>query len=139
MEKNIEKKLQEKYILLQLYQQNLEDLRARLTLIDTTINEIENTLITINEIKTLKEKTETMLPIGGGCYVLGTINTTNQILVNIGANIVVRKSIEDAKKFLEKKKEELSKGRMNVETQYNIIADEINKINKEIEGMQVKK
>ena len=58
-----------------------------------------------------KEKIETSLlvPIGGGSYIKAKIESTEKIVVGIGAGVAVEKTFNEAKEILSKRIEELEK------------------------------
>ncbi len=65
------------------------------------MEEMENTKETINEMKTVKSGSEALIPLGSGNYVQGSMSVMEKILVGVGGGIAIKKSPEDATKFLE--------------------------------------
>jgi len=49
------------------------------------------------------------VPIGFGSFVKANLVNTDTIVVGVGAGVSVEKNIDDAKSFLEKRKDELTK------------------------------
>jgi prefoldin alpha subunit len=70
-------------------------------------NEIENTIKTIESMKTLKD--ETYFQIGAGSFVKARASEERGVLVDVGAAIFVEKKPDEAKELLEKRLQNLEK------------------------------
>lgn len=137
-ERGFEQELQEKVIQLKYLEDYFQDLLARENLLISSFNDIENAEETINEISRRKGF-ETLVYIGGGVYVQGNINAIDKVLVNIGANIVVEKKLNDALTFLQARKEEIKKILDNISQQKQQTALSMQKLREEVEESVRKK
>jgi prefoldin alpha subunit len=68
-----------------------------------------NSETSLEQLKSLEERKQILVPLTGSLYVPGTLVNNNQVLVDIGTGYYIGKSVDDAKKYFEKKIEFLSK------------------------------
>lgn len=99
-----DKDLQEKMLIYRTLESRLETLAKQREIASNKIVEIASTISGIDEIKNNKG---VLFKLGGEAYTHGTVNDKDKILVEIGAGIVLEKSIEDGKGILNKRKEEM--------------------------------
>jgi prefoldin alpha subunit len=97
-----------------LLQARIEGLERQHGLILTKITETENALKGLEEIKKTKD---IVFSMGANVYLSSTVNT-DKALVNIGAGVVLEKSLDGAIEILQKRREELEK--LLTETQKNL-------------------
>ncbi len=93
----------------QAYQYQAESLAQQINMVKLTIRDVETALTTIIALKDEPAGQETLVPVGFGSFVKATLTSADTVVVGIGAGVSVEKNVEDAKVFLDKKKEELSK------------------------------
>jgi prefoldin alpha subunit len=132
-------KLQEKYVLYQLLNQNLESLKQQFDLIQQQFIEVKSTVMSIDDLKKTEEKNEIFLPLGSGCYGKGKITDKNDIMVNVGAGIFVNKKSADAKLFLDKRVKEIEKASGEIHEQMERIVRQMNELGLQIQEMAQKK
>jgi prefoldin alpha subunit len=126
-------KLQEKYILYQLLNQNLESLRQQMQLVEQQFLEIKSTMMSIDDLKGMGEKNDIFLNIGSGCYGRGEITENDEILVNIGAGLFIKQKALSAKSFLDKRIKELERASKEIQEQMERIAKQMNELGFEIQ------
>jgi prefoldin alpha subunit len=93
----------------EVYQYQAESLAQQINMVKLTIRDVETALTTITALKDEPAGGETLVPVGFGSFVKATLTSTDKVVVGVGAGVSVEKNIDDAKSFLEKKKEELNK------------------------------
>jgi prefoldin alpha subunit len=138
MTKEMEQKLQEKYILYQLLQQNIESLNQQFGLVENQLVETKISVKLLDDIKKLNAENEILLPLGSGCFGKGKITEKNGIIVNLGSGIMVEKTAESAKLFLEKGEKELEKMNLEIKEQMEKIARQMNEIGIDIQNLAKK-
>jgi len=115
------------------YLQSLaEALKQRIDLATAAITEMENTIQAIDELSKVSDEIETLFLLGSNAYAKGKIIDTKRILVNIGANVLVEKSLEDAKKFFESRIESLRKVILESQQQLASISARLSKLEPEL-------
>ena len=90
-----EKELQEKVMVYRIIQSRLDALVRQRDIFFNKIVELQNTLVSIDEIA--KSKDEILFPIGSEAYSFGKAVDKERIIVEIGAGIALEKSFEEAK------------------------------------------
>ncbi len=70
--------------------------------------------------------TEILIPLGGGVFVKGTALPPSQVLLGIGADVVVERSREEALSFVEERLKEMENALSGIEARRNEIANRIN-------------
>ncbi len=120
----------------QQYQYQAEAIGQQLNMLKVTLNDLETALTTITALKDESGGKETLVPIGFGSFVNATLASTDKVVIGIGAGVSVEKKTEDAKVFLEKRKEELTKYFEHMNSAFAKIAEEMQKIEKTVQMQQ---
>ncbi|MEM2926355.1 MAG: prefoldin subunit alpha [Candidatus Bathyarchaeia archaeon] len=96
----------------------LNTLRQRLSLIEASITESRMAAETLQGIKSEKKGAEVLVPIGGGSFIKARIEDNERVIVGIGADVSVEKTIDEAIKDFEDRLGDLEKTRQSVEQQF---------------------
>lgn len=87
--------------------QLLEDVRRRVDILNTTLAEISAAKSALEEVSSLSEGEELLVPIGAGVFVRAKLAGKDKVLVTLGANIMVEKALEDTRKYLEEREQKV--------------------------------
>ncbi len=112
------------------YQYQAEAVSQQLNMVNITIKDVDTALITISALINEPQQKETLVPIGFGSFVRANLLNPDVIIVGIGAGVSIEKKIDDAKSFLEKRKEELTKYNEQLNTTMSKLAQELQNIEK---------
>jgi len=104
-----EMKAQEKYIELKTLEQHIKQLQSQLEMITDQLIELTVTSNSIGEFSRINSGKDVFVPLSSGIFAKAAIKDTSELLVNIGANIVVNKDIASAKKLIQNQAEEIKK------------------------------
>tara|TARA_Y100000310_G_C20657932_1_gene803023 strand:+ start:1892 stop:2323 length:432 start_codon:yes stop_codon:yes gene_type:complete len=96
-----EKALQQKYMEFQVIQQQIEQLQQQLHMLNQQLQQLELTKNNLNELKSVETGTKSYAQIAPGIYVQSTVANTETLLVNVGANTTVEKSVPDTISLVE--------------------------------------
>jgi len=116
---------------LQALERAISDLQSRVTALRVLMNEYDGAISLLDELKRRGELTEVLVPIGGGNFIHAEVKRLDIVEVSIGSGIVLRKSLEDGRKIMEKRKESLSRAIELYENrivQYAQRADELRRV-----------
>lgn len=102
------KELQQKYLELQLIDQQLKQIQKQIQNIDAQIVELNNTKASIEDLKKAKPNSEVLIPISPGIFFEGTIKDNKDFRVNVGADTVVTKSASETKELVDKQIKEMN-------------------------------
>ena len=120
--------LQHKFILYQLLQQRVEELKQQIEMLQQKNMEMETTKFALGEINSMKEGNDVLVPLGSGCYVYGKATNSKKILVDIGSGIMTNKPAEEAKNIVEEKREEIEKLVLNLQSELVTAVNTINNL-----------
>jgi prefoldin alpha subunit len=120
----------------EVYQYQAESLAQQINMVKLTIRDVETAITTITALKDEPAGKETLVPVGFGSFVKATLTSTDTVVVGVGAGVSVEKNIDDAKSFLEKKKEELNKYLEQLNGTITKIGQELQNIQKLVQKHQ---
>ena len=96
----------------QEFQRQAEALRQEMNMVQASISSCDQTIVTINELKTASAEgktAETMVPVGFGSFVHAEIKNADRIIVDLGAGFSAEKTADEAIETLNRRKEQLTK------------------------------
>ncbi|RLE96867.1 MAG: prefoldin subunit alpha [Thermoprotei archaeon] len=112
--------------------QLVEEVRRRIELLNATLNEVVSAKSALEELEIVEEGEELLVPIGAGVYVRTRISGKNEVLVTIGANILVEKSIEEARKYLDEREQKLRDLLQRHMSDYQSLVSRLGEIEREL-------
>jgi prefoldin alpha subunit len=133
-EKPSQERLQERLLLFQLMEKQLEILKQQGTLAGARTAELETAGSTLRDIESLRDSNEILVPLGGGLYTKARV-TSKEMLAELGAGVVMKKSIKAAGDFLDERKRELMKAADQIEEQAGELVERLNELGPEIQRM----
>jgi prefoldin alpha subunit len=122
---------QGKLVMYQLLQAELEELKRQALMVESRMIELGTTEHALSEMEGLV-KGDALIPLGSGCYAHSSIKGP-WILLDIGAGVMVRRSMGSARTFLEERRAEIEKVGKNLQKQMEGVARSINELTPEIE------
>jgi len=125
------------------YKRQLGEMASQMQMVNAALDEIDITSDALDSLKENKKGTEILVPIGSGSYAKAELKDNEKVLINLGANISAEKTIADAKKILEAKKEKLNAARKKIGETAAELENKLAELNEVGEGlvreMQAKK
>ena len=110
------------------------DMSARQNLLERILIESRSSLDTIKGLSS-SSADEVLVPVGGGILLRASPPKTDKVLLNIGANVVVEKTREEATKFMEARAGELEENIGAVASQRNQIAQRLDSDRRALQSM----
>ena len=95
-------------------EEQIERLQQQLQVIDSSIFNLENVNITIENIKTVKEGEEILIPVGNISFLKGKVIDTKSIIINLGSEVYADIPIESAKENIDNRIDELRRAQQAV-------------------------
>lgn len=102
-----EKKAQELYMEFQVIEQHIKQMQSQLEMVTGQLIELNATSSSLDEFKKINSGKEIFVPLSSGIFAKASIKDTSELLVNIGANVAVRKDVDSTKKLIQKQIEEI--------------------------------
>src|SRR3989338_6006755 len=109
MEKNKEEKAREMFMEFQALEQHIKQLQKQLEMVTGQMIELSGTNKSLDEFANIKANSEIFVPLNSGIFAKASILTTKELLVNVGANVVVKKDVPSAKSLISKQIDEIRK------------------------------
>jgi len=100
-------------------EETANELQHRISMTNAAINELRVSSMTLDGLEKEKKGTQLFVPIGGGSYVKAKLETTNNIVVGIGADVAVERSLKETKVEFEARIDEMEKTREAMGQQLN--------------------
>ncbi len=100
-------------------EETFTELQSRIKMTNSAITELRVSSMTLDGLEKEKKGAQLFVPVGGGSYVKAKLETTKSVVVGIGANVAVEKSVKDAKVELEARIAEMDKTREMMGQQLN--------------------
>src|SRR3989344_6425049 len=104
-----QKKSKELYLEFQMLDQHIRQLHKQLEAVTQQLVEFTVTSSNLDEFKKISAGTDIFAPLSSGIFAKASIKDTSDLLVNIGANVVVKKDIDSTKKLIQNQAEEIKK------------------------------
>ncbi len=118
---------------MQAYQARMEALQQQANLIQASVNDVDAALKAISSLEGAAEGTELLVPIGAGSFVHATIAKPDKVLVGLGADVSVERSVADARNIFQARRTELEKALAETNGVLNQVAGELMKLQQEAE------
>jgi len=122
---------QDKYVQLQMVDQQARQLQQYLQTFDQQLLEIRSVIISLNEFAKLKKGDSILAPIANGIFVKAKLEESHEVRVNVGNNTVVTKTIEGAVKMLEGQEAEINQYRSDVLAKFDELLKQAEALQKE--------
>ena len=89
--------------LIEYYKEQLNALDIQSQYLQVALADYYKAKMTIEQLQKTKEKSDILIPLGGGTYLNGSIQDASKVLVDIGAGLVTEKTIDGAINKLEER------------------------------------
>jgi prefoldin alpha subunit len=128
-----QKELQEKILTYRILEARLESLLKQRDMLVSKLMEIQTTAVSIDEIE--KSKEEILFPIGAETYTFGKVIDKKRMIVEIGANVALEKTVEEGRQTLSKRKEEMENALNALQREIARISAGLDQLGPEIEEL----
>lgn len=128
-----EEQLKEKYMQFQLLQQQVEQVKEHVETLHQQNVELDASLDTVQEIGKTKLNNEILAPIANGIFIKAGLKDNKKMIVNVGSDVTIEKTIPEIVQLLEKHKEKLVEQTEEAENILQQLQTQMVKIYKQIE------
>lgn len=118
-----EKEAKEKYLELKMIEQKLQALQQQAEQVNQQVHDVEETIDNLSMLKEVKQGTEMYVPVASGIFLPAQAGKVNELLVNVGNNVVVGKSVQESQDLLKEQLDEMEKLKkeMNAQLEHLVI------------------
>jgi prefoldin alpha subunit len=82
--------------LIEYYKQQLESIDLQIQYLQTTLADYQRAKMTVEHLHTVEENADLLIPVGGGTFVNGCLKNASNVLIGVGAGLVVEKLASEA-------------------------------------------
>jgi len=130
-----EEDLRKKYMQLQMLNQQLKQLQKQIQAFDSQISDLEGVKNSLEELEKTPAGTEILVPVSGGIFAKAELKDSKSLLVNVGANIGVKKTSEQTKKMLSDQVNEISDYKNKMRIKLDELIGRMHATEKEMEAL----
>jgi prefoldin alpha subunit len=99
---------------LQILEGTAEALQSRVNFVNAALTELRIAEATLGSLEKERENVSLFVPIGGGSYIKGKLESAEKVIVGMGAGVAIEKTMKEGIETLKKRTDELEKTRMNL-------------------------
>jgi len=100
--------------------------------LDEQLSEVEGTMNNLENCGSLKAGQETLVSVVNGVFTKATLKEPNTFFVNVGANTVVAKSLDEVKSLVKEQLEEMKKYKAELIQEFQKLVNEAQALDKNI-------
>jgi prefoldin alpha subunit len=126
----------EKYLEFTKLEKRMQEIQNQLEQTNEQYHEIKYIIDSFDEVKTLKKGDDLLVPIFNGIFLKAKLTEdAKDLLINIGENTVVHKTIPDTIKMFEEQAKEIKQTQTQLATRFMEIEDKLIKNETEIKTL----
>jgi prefoldin alpha subunit len=123
---------------LRMLEGTAEALQSRVNLVNAALTELRVASMTLEGIEKEKKDAQLFVPIGGGSYVKARLGSADKVIVGIGADVALERTMKEAKENLGNRIAELEKTRTTLGQQFAQVVEKIREDRTKLEEMTAK-
>jgi len=131
--RSVRAKIGEILYLMQIYEAQARSLNEQLNLINLKLEELKSAKAFLDSLKTIDVNTELLFPIGGGVFVKGRISNKEYVLMDIGANVIVKRAVSESTDAVNNNIINLEDAKTKIEGQLAQVIQKYNELQKLLE------
>jgi len=128
-----EEEIQQKYMQFQALQQQLEQISQHLELLNQQNAELDISINAVKELSDTKVNNELLAPIADGIFFKGVLKDNQKLVVNVGSDTTVEKTIPEVVKLLEDQKKDISKRMIETDSMMQDLSQQAMQLYQEVE------
>ena len=123
---------------LRMLEGTADALQSRVNLVNAALNELRVAGMTLGGLEKERKNAQLFVPIGGGSYIKARLESADEIIVGIGADVAVERTLKAARKNLENRIAELEKTRTTLGQQLGQVVEKIREDRTRLEELTAK-
>ena len=137
---------EEKYLELQMLNSQLRQIQQQIQSAEVQMQEMDRLGSALNESKSIKKGQDMLVPLGQGIFLRANAGDLKNVVMSVGADVVVEKSFDEALEIVKKQQGELGSILLDMRHEFNTgvqqlheMQHELNQITEEEPVKKVKK
>lgn len=98
----------EKYLELQMLNSQLQQLQQQIQTADAQSAEMAKIAVSVEDAKSIEKGQELLAPLGQGIFIKAKAEENKNVIMSVGADVVVEKSLDDALEVVKRQNDELN-------------------------------
>ncbi len=123
---------------LRMLEGTAEALQSRINLVNAALTELRVSSMTLEGLEKEKKDAQLFVPIGGGSYIKAKLESTEKVIVGIGADVALERTMKEAKENLENRMAELEKTRTSLGQQFTQVIEKIREDKTRLDALTAK-
>lgn len=91
-----EEEITKNLTLIEYYKQQLESIEMQLQYLQSTLMDYQRAKMTVEQLSAVDDNSDVLIPIGAGTFVNGSLKNASNVLIGVGAGIVIEKPVDEA-------------------------------------------
>ena len=130
-----EEELRKLSVEMRFLEQTAESLQQRISMVNAAMTDLAYANMALESIEKEKENAELLVPIGGSSYIKVKLASSDKVIVGMGSNVSIEKTLPEAKAIVEERLEELEKTMRSAQQQFGQVAERINAGRSRVESL----
>ncbi|MBU0460503.1 MAG: prefoldin subunit alpha [Nanoarchaeota archaeon] len=131
-----EEQMKEKYMQFQMIQQQLEQINQHLEMLNQQAAEIEISINAVKELGKTAIDNEILAPLANGIFIKAKLLDNQKLVVNVGSDTTVEKSVSEVVELLEEQQIEINKRMVETDSVMKEMSEQAMKLYQEVEASQ---
>ena len=127
--------LKEKYAELRMSAAQIKQMQQQLETLQEKRQELETAAANIDELKNSQKNTRILAPISDGMFIRATLDNSQELIVNVGGDVCVKKTADEAKAMLAGKLREFIGYQESMIEEFTKLTDHAERLEKELGEM----
>lgn len=123
---------------LRILEGTAEALQSRINLVNAALTELRVANMTLEGVGKEKKDASLFVPIGGGSYIKAKLESADKMIVGVGANIAVERTIKVAKESMGNRIADLGKTRTSLQQQITQVIGRIQNNRSQLQELTAK-
>ena len=125
-ERNDEETLRKFLTELKVLEGTANIIQSRLNVIDAALVDITTANLSIEGLKNNTSGSEILVPVGGGSFIRAKLSDVEKVIVGVGADVCIEKTIEESVDDFKNRQSDLEKARASLEQQLTQTLNNLN-------------
>jgi len=130
-----EKEAEQKYIMLQMIDAQIKELEKEIEAVEQRAFEITSLKSSLKALSESKANSKSFAPLGYGIFTESELKNTTNVLVNVGAGVLVKKTVPEADEILGKQIAQIDSVASQLTQNLTNMATRAQQIEKEIQEL----
>jgi len=123
---------------LRILEGTAEALQSRLNLVNAALSELSFARMTLEGVEKETSDAPLFVPIGGGSFIKAKLESTDKVIVGMGAGVSIERTMVEAKQTVQNRIGELEKTRVSLQQQFVQVVGKIQEDRDKLQDLSVK-